>query len=184
MNLSELRKLATSPQRILCTGNPDREYTIASAVRALYPAADFISSSTGYDLTGDLTEFKNKLGSYNVLINASHIRPGTQLNILNACSDVWRYGHVINIGSSSEYNPDTYSSPEYARAKLALRNRSLELNTYRFRTTHIVLGGLHTSRPGTDSWLEVAQVADVIKWVLTADFNVPIIGVEPTQTPW
>lgn len=184
--LKQLRNRALSTPKILCTGNPDRLGTIAAGVRELFPSAEFVSLSAGYDLSfrtpGSLELFQERIKSYNILINSSFIENGAQEQILSATHAVWRHGHVINVGSTSESDPDNYSRPEYARAKLALRRKSLSLYTYRFRTTHIVLGGIQNEQH--PDWLSPVRIAGVIKWILEADFDVPIIGVEPEKDPW
>lgn len=182
--LRELRKMVMREPRILCTGNPDKEYTIAAGVRSVFPSADFISLSSGYDLINDLESFRRKIKDYNIFINASRLGNGAQLQLLNAAAEEWKYGHVINIGSSSENHLETYPDRQYAEHKLALRKRSLELNTYRFRTTHIVLGGLRDNTVERSGWLDSQQVAEAIRWILNSDFTVPIIGVEPEKDPW
>lgn len=176
-----------SQPRILCTGNPAQKYTIANGIQQVFPDADFISMSTGYDLTftaeGSEQAFKEKIKNYNILINASFIENGAQLKVLNIANDVWKYGHVVNIGSCAEHDAN-YPTPLYADAKQELRNRSLELYNYRFRTTHIVLGGLQNDTEQRSAWLNNLQVANTIKWVLDADFDVPLIGIEPEKDPW
>ena len=184
--LRQLRNRALKEPRILCTGNPNDPNTIAAGVQAVFPGVAFASRSTGYDLTfktaGSREYFSEQIKQYNILINSSFIANGVQEQVLLTTHQAWRHGHVINIGSASENNPDNYSHPEYARAKLALRQRSLDLYTYRFRTTHIVLGGLqNTEHP---EWLAPKQIAGVIKWIVEADFDVPIIGIEPEKDPW
>jgi hypothetical protein len=184
----QLRNLALSQQRILCTGNPDRQHSIAHGIKNIFPLADFASRSTGYDLTfetaGSEDYFKSQLKKYNILLNCSFLNNGAQLKILNIANETWKHGHVINIGSTSENYLSTYPDTEYAEHKLQLRYRSLELHNYRFRTTHVVLGGIHTDCPGSENWLDTVQIARAIKWVIDADFDVPIIGIEPEKDPW
>lgn len=186
--IQQLRNLALSQQRILCTGNPNCNHTIAHGIKQVFSTADFASRSTGYDLTfgsdGSEEYFKSQLKNYNILLNCSFLNNGAQLKILNIANATWKHGHVINIGSTSENQIDTYPNRAYAEHKLQLRNRSLELYNYRFRTTHVVLGGIHTDRPESTNWLNVVQIARAIKWVIDAEFDVPIIGIEPEKDPW
>ena len=92
--------------KILCTGNPN-DYTIARAVKQVFPDADFASRATGYDLrmwehsTEDF--FKENIVKYNVLINSAFISNGAQQKILEITSSLWTTGHIFNIGSSAEY---------------------------------------------------------------------------------
>jgi hypothetical protein len=186
--LRQLRNSALKEKRILCTGNPDHVHTIAHGIKQVFPTADFASRSTGYDLTftsaGSEEYFKSQLKNYNVLLNCSFLNNGAQIKILNIANEIWKHGHVINIGSTSENHIDTYPNRAYAEHKLQLRNRSLELHNYRFRTTHVVLGGIHTDRPESENWLDVVQIARAINWIIDADFDVTIIGIEPEKDPW
>jgi hypothetical protein len=177
--LKQLRDRFMTEHRILCTGNPDREFTIASGIRKVFPQANFISLSGGWDLSGDLTEFQNLIPQYNVFINASRIENGCQLRLLNAAAEKLKYGHLFNVGSCTEYGS---RSSDYSAAKLALHRRSIELYTYRLRTTHIVLGGLEDDLH--PEWMPAERVANTIKWILQADFDVPVIGIEPEKDPW
>lgn len=177
--LKQLRQRLVSQQNILCTGNPADEFTIASGIQKVFPHANFISRSNGWDLSGDLTEFKQLIQKYTVFINASRIENGCQLRLLNAAAESLKYGHLVSIGSCTEY---LTQQTDYSRAKLALQQRSLELYSYRLRTTHIVLGGLQDlNHP---DWLPAETLANTIKWVLEQPFDIPIIGVEPEKDPW
>ena len=178
--LKELRRRMLATPKVFCTGNPDREYSVAAGIRELYPTATFACRSAGYDLT-DIEAFKTAIKGHNIFVNASYIQPGLQLSLLNAVNEVWKFGHIVNIGSYHEDSPD---DSDYAREKLALRQRSLELYTYRIRTTHVVMGGLVNGQPHTHRRLTRQQVAQTIKWVLDVDFDVPIITIEPEKEPW
>ena len=37
--------------KILCTGNPNKDYTLASCIRTAFPNTTFIYKSNGFDLT-------------------------------------------------------------------------------------------------------------------------------------
>ena len=182
--LRELRTRYMTPQRILCTGNPDVPYTIASGVKELWPDATFVSKSLGYDL--EFTEantsdrFEQLLKQHNVFINASRLYNGAQLKLLEIANRVWKYGHVVNIGSAHEYRVDD----DYSRSKLELRKRSIALNTYRFRTTHIILGGIKNHLPERQEWMTSIEIAHCIKWVLDSPYDIPILGFEQPKTPW
>ena len=173
-------------QRVLCTGNPQDPATIASGIKELFPTADFASRTTGYDLTftkpGSKEYFCNNLKKYNILINASYIAPGVQQHILQIANETWRHGHVVNIGSTAEYDINAYPNREYAADKLALRDLSLRLFSYRFRTTHIVLGGIcSTEHP---DWLKPTVIAETVSWAVNSPVDVPIVGIQQEFEPW
>ena len=49
--MQQLRELVMSNRMVLCTGNPDRQGSIASGIREVFPNTTFIHRSNGYDLT-------------------------------------------------------------------------------------------------------------------------------------
>ena len=49
---------------------------------------------------------------------------------------------AFNIGTTHEY--DGLGSDSYKKNKLELRDKSLELNSFRLQTCHIVMGGVDT----------------------------------------
>ena len=168
--------------KILCTGNPG-DYTIARAIQKMFPDADFASRSTGYDLRfwniKDEMHFRDKLTNYNVLINSSFISNGAQQKILEITRDCWDSGHIFNIGSIAENEGIISNLPmSYCVQKRALRDMSLSLNSNKFRTTHIVAGGLNDGKLGHENWLHPDNVANVISWILSSNLNIPLIGIE------
>ena len=167
--------------KILCTGNPDTR-TIASAVRQVYPDADFIHLSNGYDLLTEegLLHFRNKIKEYDVFINASVIANGVQTTLLKIVRDEWEAGHVINIGTTMEFHFFHHIDPPRAESKLALRNLGLDMYDENFRVTHLIVGGHKDCSPTSDGKMDSIHSANTIKWVLDAskDFHVPIISVE------
>ena len=167
--------------KILCTGNPI-DYTIARAVKEIFPTADFASRATGYDLRmwepADEEFFCNNIVKYNVLINSSFISSGAQLKILELTKQKWKVGHVFYIGSTAEYEGRNSFFPKYSIEKRALRDTSLSLNSRYFKTTHMTVGGLNDMKPGNETALEPIQVAKTIKLILDSNINIPIIGVE------
>jgi hypothetical protein len=168
--------------KILCTGNPN-DYTIARAVKQVFPDADFASRATGYDLrmwehsTEDF--FKENIVKYNVLINSAFISGGAQQKILEITSSLWTTGHIFNIGSSAEYEGQRNSFfPLYSVQKRALRDISLALCTPTLRTTHMTVGGLNDMKPGHEHGMDPIHVANTIKWILNNQAQFPIIGIE------
>lgn len=167
--------------KILCTGNPDK-LTIAYAVRKVFPDADFVHLSNGYDLLSadGLDKFRNKIKDYDVFINASIIKDGTQSNLLKIVRQEWTSGHVINIGTTMEFHFFQYMNPSRAESKLNLRNLSLDMYDKHFRTTHLIVGGFTDQSPQSRSKMDSLHIANTIKWVLDSseNFHVPIISVE------
>ena len=176
---------------ILCSGNPNHT-TVASAVQKRFPNADFASRATGYDLRfwdpGSETHFRKNIIRYNVFINSSFICGGGQLALLEATHEEWTksriYGHIINIGSISEYLSvsDTQTKDQvYARysiQKRALRDRSLQLNGLNnIKTTHIIAGGLNDGIPGHENWLDLMHIAKTIGWVIEHPCLIPLIEI-------
>lgn len=167
--------------KILCTGNPNIR-TIASAVKQVYPNADFVHFSNGYDFTTSegLEKFRNKVKDYNVFINASRIAIGVQTSLLKIVREEWAVGHVINIGTTMEFHFFHHIDPACAEDKINLRNQSLDMYDENFRTTHLIVGGHKDRSPSGDGKMDPIHIANTIKWVLDSakDFHVPIIGVE------
>lgn len=167
--------------KILCTGNP-KHNTVARSVKKYFPTADFACRETGYDLRMWDKEseefFKNNIINYNVLINSSFISLGAQLKILNLTADLWDMGHIINIGSTSEYAGRDSAFGMYSIDKKSLRDRSMQLNSNSLKTTHITAGGLNDGKPEHQTWLDIDNIALTIEWILRQPFSIPIIGVE------
>ena len=167
--------------KVLCTGNPlDRG--IAMAVKKVFPDADFISRTNGFDLTfpnsGDEQRFRDKIKGYNVFINNAHIQRGTQEKLLRIVREHWSEAHVFSIGSLDEHNKWTGPDMEYANEKRQLREASLELGDESFKTTHIVVGGFQALTKGSDICMDPIHIAKTIEWILEADFEVPLIAIE------
>jgi hypothetical protein len=170
--------------KILCTGNP-MTVGLPKSFQLLYPDTEFLSRTTGYDFLkfDQETEikFRKKLKDYNVFINYSWIGAGVQERLLKIISEEWTTGHVINVGSTNEDNEIlTKIEPVYTASKLHLRKTSIELNNEKFKTTHVVVGGFW--RPNTiGKTMNPMHIANVIKWVLEQDFEIPIIGVQQSS---
>lgn len=182
--IGNLRKRYMSHRRVLCTGNPDESWTIASGVRRHWPDATFISRSNGYDLkTADQNQLAQLFKDHNTFINASYIGAGVQSRLLQICNQSTKFCDVFNIGSTHEY--DELGPAHYRDSKLNLRQLSLSLNTFRFKTCHMIIGGIKkTNDPEYTSWLEVDEICELIKWVMAQRFNVPIISMDQPQKPW
>ena len=168
--------------KMLCTGNPSH-CTIANGVQKIFPHADFASRASGYDLRmwdkESEQHFRKNIINYNVLVNSSFIANGAQQKILEITKQEWTSGHVINIGSTAEYEGRKSELPQtYCIQKRALRDLSLSLNSRNFKTTHVVVGGINDGLPGHEKWLDPVAIAEVIKYVIESKVHIPIIGVE------
>ncbi len=183
----DIRSKFLANRKILITGNPADTRTLASGFAKIYPDATFISKSNGWDLS-DFTDqnlvrllefFKN----FNTFINASFIGPLVQVRLLDVYWQSQKYADVFNFGSTHEY--DGMGDSEYSQSKIALRNRSLELNTYRFRTHHIVLGGIQNPfDSNTKTFLEIDTICQIVPWILEQNFNVPLICMDQQKEAW
>ena len=169
--------------KILCTGNPN-DYTIARAVRQVFPNADFASRATGYDLrmwehsTEDF--FKENIIKYNVLINSAFVSNGAQQKILEITHKAWKdkIGYVFNIGSTAEYEGRNSFLPHYSVQKRALRDTSLSMCSSTFKTTHMTVGGLNDNKAENKNGLDTLEIASAIKWILSTQVQIPMIGIE------
>ena len=174
---------------ILCTGNP-KDSTVASAVKKIFPQAEFASRSTGYDLRfwdpGSEDHFKNQIANYNIFINSSFICDHGQLTLLETAHSVWSKnqinGHIFNIGSVSEHLGLDVTDNLYARysiQKRSLRDRSLQLNGKNgIKTTHITAGGLNDGLPEHNDWLDLTHIAQTIQWILMHPCEIPLIEIQ------
>ncbi len=142
IKLAQLREKLMSNRKVICTGNPSDPSTLASGFKKIFPDATFIHRSAGWDLTDQSTESRTKLkelfSQHNTFINASYIAPHVQSYLLEVCDQSVKFCDVFNIGSTHEY--DNLGRADYTQSKLDLRDKSLQLNTYRFRTHHIMVG--------------------------------------------
>jgi len=166
--------------KILCTGNPNKG-TLAKGIREVFPDADFVHLSNGYDFTtqAGLDKFREKIKDYNLFINASRINLGVQLSLLKITREEWLAGHVFNIGSVLEYEHFSWFDPKVTEDKLILRAASIDMCSEKFKTTHIIMGGCKDESPNKDVKMDPASVAKIIQWIANApNIHIPIIGIE------
>ena len=166
--------------KILCTGSPTRK-TLARGVQEVFPTAEFVHLSNGYDFTTveGLDKFRSIISNYNVFINASRIDLGIQSTLLQIVRDEWASGHVFNIGTVLEHDYFDWYDPSVTKDKLALRAMSLSMCSEEFKTTHIVMGGIRDESVNSDMKMNPVHVAKTIKWIMeSTDIHVPIIGIE------
>lgn len=176
-----MRSKLVAERKIVCTGNPDDPTNIAHGVREIWPNTTFLCRTTGWDLMNPEEE---KLASvfqqHNTFINSSHIKAGVQKNLLDICARSVKFYDVVNIGSMHELTGE--GGGNYAKAKLELRDASLAYNTFRFQTTHIIMGGIQDQ--DHPDWLTVDEIAQTIKWCLEQRFKVPLISIVQPPEAW
>lgn len=170
--ISKLRNKFMDPRKILCTGNPDNPNELASGIQQVFPNADFISRTSGFNL--DMSDYDNrikfqeKIKEYNTFINLSYIKQGNQVELLRLVQSQWKFGDIVNIGSVSD-QLDT----EYGLDKKQLKETSLHLNSYRLKTSYVSLGTVNPQ-----------AVGELVKWILDSEFIIPIIGYESEKEAW
>lgn len=184
--LEKFRAQLMSSRSILCTGNPDNPYTIASGIRKLYPTTTFIHKSNGWNLTDPTLsdKLKQQFSKHNTFINASYINAEVQPRLLKLCAESVKFCDVVNIGSTHEY--DGGGLEEYQNSKRHLRESSLALNTFRFKTYHVVLGLIRNSDKEFDGEpLTIDEICSKIQWLLEEKaLNIPLITFDNPKRPW
>jgi hypothetical protein len=167
--------------RILCTGNP-KDRGIAQSISKIFPNADFVSRSNGFDLSFPSIDiekkFRDKIQQYNVFINNAYIDYGCQERLLKIVREEWTEGNVFNIGTLEEYERWAWKEPAYTEEKRKLRDLGLSIFDEKFRSTHIVVGGFQALTPGSSNTMDSIHIAESIKWILESPFEVPIIGIQ------
>lgn len=170
-------------RRVVCTGNPHRPGTLAQGLQKIYPQAVFLCRGHGWDLTDHGPENHAKLSAVfsqsNTFFNCSYISAGTQSWLLAVCHGAVKFCDVINIGSTHEY--DGMGTDSLRESKLHLRAQSLALDSYRFRTTHCVLGTLD---PAQDHCLDIDTVCAAMVALWDQPFHVPLTSMTPPRQPW
>lgn len=184
MNLADVRQKLMTDRKIICTGNPDKPFTIASGIKRLFPNATFLCLSNGWDLT-DLSldrALKDKFADHNTFINASYIAPDVQSRLLSLCHQSIKFCDVVNCGSTHEY--DQLGNVQYERSKRALRDLSLKLNTFRFRTCHLIIGHIATDEQANERQIPIDLLCRTMFWALEQPFDVPIMSIVNKKMPW
>lgn len=180
-SITLIRNKLMADRKVLCTGNPDNPNNIAHGVQKIWPDATFLSKSSGWDLTNfDETELIDIFKQHNTFINNSYIAPGVQKNLLDICNKSVKFCDVVNIGSTHELTDE--GSNEYRRSKIELKEASLHYNTFRFQTTHVILGGIATE--SNPEWLNTDTIAETIYWCLHQEFKVPLISIIQPKQAW
>ena len=171
--------------KILCSGNP-LDITVANGIDEVFDNVEFASRTTGYDLRfwdkGSEEHFRNNIVNYNVFINASFICGWGQHQLLEVTFAEWERlgicGHIINIGSTSEWEGINSKYGSYTVQKQALQVRSLQLNNVaNIKTTHMIVGGINDGKEEHSNWIKPKNVAKTIKWVLENNNGIPLIAI-------
>ena len=169
-------------QKIVCSGNPDGhpddhtwQHTVAHGVREYLPDTKFVHSSNGHDLRlwddQRRNSFVDLIKDSTVFINASKIYQLGQLQLLNLAYEtaiehnIQNYT-VINIGSTAEFDPKQFEM--YSIEKNALKERSRQLASKGFRSSHITIGNLD----------HVMGIGKTIKLVLEHDPFLSMVKIE------
>jgi hypothetical protein len=181
------RKRLMSDRRVVCTGNPKNPSTLASGFVKIFPDAIFLCRSTGWDLsvTDDTckTQLQDIFSKCNTFLNCSYVAPGVQTTLLELCHNSVKFCDVINIGSTHEY--DGLGTDTYAESKMSLRNKSLQLNSFRFSTCHFILGGIKNDSSDLKSnWLDIDLICNTITKTWNNPYLVPITSMDQCKEPW
>lgn len=185
-NILKVRERYMHFRKILCTGNPDKKTCIAYGIKQIWPNATFMHLSNGYNFLNFNTDLEYKLKnlflSHNTFINASYISDNVQKRLLEICCENMKIGDVFNIGSMYEY--DGSIDTLYKLSKIKLKTKSIELNSFRFQTCHIVLGGIDKNDKKTKNWIKPIAVAKLISSLMKKKkFKIPIIAMDQPKKP-
>jgi hypothetical protein len=171
--------------KILCSGNPSHN-TVASGVNKVFDDVDFASRATGYDLRfwddGSEAHFCDKIKNYDIFINSSFICGWGQQQLLDVTFEIWEdmgvHGHIINIGSTSQWEGINSKFGSYTIQKKALQERSLQLNNKsNINTTHLIAGVINDGKPEHSDWIDPYRIAEIIKIVIDHPLSIPLISI-------
>lgn len=182
-----MRNKLMSTRSIICTGNPNKFGTLAHGLKKIFPLASFIHQSNGWDLTDMTNDAVKRLETifkkHNTFINASYIAPDVQSNLLDICNQSVKIYDVVNIGSTHEF--DGGGHPDYVISKINLREQSLKLNTYRFRTHHLIVGGIQTDNSlEKQDLLPIAEICNMIQYIWSQTVSIPLMCIQSQKSPW
>jgi hypothetical protein len=185
--IAVLRKKFMSDRRVVCTGNPDRPFTLASGFRKLFPDAVFLCRATGWDFQSFDEEqqqaLKKIFGKCNTFLNCSYIAPGVQSKLLEICNQSMKFCDVVNIGSTHEF--DNLGQESYRLSKLELRNQSLKYNTFRFKTCHLILGGIkNNDSEEKKQWLDIDLICKSTVEIWNRSYHIPMMVIDQYKEPW
>jgi hypothetical protein len=171
--------------KILCTGNPNKDYTLASCVRAAFPNTTFIYKSNGFDLTTahGLELFRKEISNHNVFFNCSYVAPEVQTTLVTIAHEVWQVGRIFNIGSLVEYRECDIEDQLYADSKKSLRNQAIKLCSDNFKITHMTIDGYKFQNDPTSIKMPMNSIIKTIQWILfNKEFSIPFIIIMGNNT--
>jgi len=183
--------------KILCTGNPNKDRSLAKSIQSLFPETVFVSISQGTDLlvvnnypvedydrharvVKNIIDFQGLIANFDVFINAAYIDNGNQTGLLKYTQQVWerisdKKGLIINIGSINEFEFVRESHhPVMGIEKNSLRQYSLLYNSTTIRTSHLII-----AHPGENAFgdnLNSDHIARNIKSIIDqTDVSIPLM---------
>jgi len=183
----DYRQQLMSNRQVVCTGNPLRPGTLASGFVKIFPNAIFLCRSTGWDLSNIDEACKARLSEVfstcNTFLNCSYVAPEVQTTLLESCYNSVKFCDVINIGSTNEY--DGLGSKNYQAAKVNLRTKSLQLNSFRFNTCHLIVGGIKNDSSDLKStWLDIDLICNTAVEIWNRPYLTPIMAMDQHKEPW
>ena len=178
---------------MIITGN--REEKLAGALAKLYPDAEFVSRTTGFDLSTKLDQERlaEIVCEHEVFINCAALYKFNQTTLLNIvyqkCVLEKHNCHIINIGSTTD-RVKKGGAWLYNAEKKALRDYSNTLGLNGVwasgpKLTYVSLGTLsnNADKHKDRKCLNIDTAAQYIKWIVDQPRNVCIneISIDPMQ---
>ena len=180
---------------MIITGN--KKKGIAQALYNLYPEAEFISQSTGYDLARklDMERCAERVceGGHEVFVNCSALFKFNQTTLLNIvyhkCMLEKHWCHIINIGSTTD-RVKKGGSWLYNAEKKALRDYSntLGLNGVWHsgpKISYVSFGTLSNNQEKHPKRrvMDIDTSAKYIKWIIDQpkEFCINELSIDPMQ---
>jgi|TARA_B110000503_G_scaffold11872_1_gene16011 NADP-dependent 3-hydroxy acid dehydrogenase YdfG len=178
---------------MIITGNKDNG--VAGALAKLYPDAEFISRSTGYDLSTkiDQERLAESVCQHSVFVNCAALYKFNQTTLLNIvyhkCVLEKHNCHIINIGSTTD-RVKKGGAWLYNAEKKALRDYSNTLGLNGVwangpKISYISFGTLDNNQEkhlGRKT-LNINTAAEYIKWIVEQPKNLSIneLSIDPMQ---
>lgn len=180
-------------RKILIAGN--KEFGLAKELYRLYPDAEFLSRSTGYDLTASRDQLRcaERVLEFDIFINCSALWKFNQTVLLDAvykkCVESKHHPYIICIGSTTD-RVKKGGAWLYNAEKKALRDycNTLGMNgvwSFAPKITLVSFGSLsnvQTKHPDR-TCLDIDRAATYIKWLIDQPTDICIneISIDPLQ---
>ena len=183
----------TSPNKIVVTGNTG--HGLAKSLYKIYPEADFVSRTNGYDLTtkDGSNKLLEKITQYDVWVNSSALWKFNQTLLLDAvykrCIEVNHNLHIICVGSTTD-RVKKATSWIYNAEKKALRDFCNSLSLLHVwqggpKVSLISLGSLSNvqAKHPNRVCLDLDRAASYIKWIMDQPKDICIneLSIDPIQ---